>query len=166
MCNHLFLKICVLIKKLLSENFVLYYTKHVVNILRPQWQFNGKKSPLPEQRAFVFKKGIAYRVYNPSGSDFSRHGRFDDLSDRTGRTKLYLFRWICHTDKESHVLLAAIAWILPDSFLLRELPGNWPKFGIVFPLASHQFLECLLKKVRQNEIALWQGLNYITLPIQ
>lgn len=86
--------------------------------------FEIKKLSASKQRAFVIKTGNADRVYNPSGSDFSRHGRFDDLSDRTGRTKLYLFRWICHTDKESHVLLAAIAWILPDSFLLRELPGN------------------------------------------
>ena len=27
-------------------------------------------------------------------------------------------------DKEIRVLRAAIAWIRPDSFLLRELPGN------------------------------------------
>lgn len=83
-----------------------------------------KKFPASKQRAFVFKKGIAYRVYNPSGSDFSRYGRFDALLDRTGQTKQYLFRWICHTDKEIRVLRPAIAWILPDSFLLRELPGN------------------------------------------
>ena len=83
-----------------------------------------KKFPASKQRAFVFKKGIAYRVYNPSGSDFSRYGGFDALLDRTGQTKQYLFRWICHTDKEIRVLRAAIVWILPESFLLCELPGN------------------------------------------
>ena len=123
-----------------------------VNQQETSW---NEKALCLSREPLCLKKRIAYRVYNPSGSDFSRHGRFDDLSDRTGRTKQYLFRWICHTDKEIRVLRAAIAWIRPDSFLLRELPGNWPKFGIVFPLASHQFLECLLKKVRRNEIGLW-----------
>ena len=61
--------------------------------------------------------GNAYRVYNPPALDFSRYDKFDVRLDYTGQTKRYLFQLICRTGKEIRILRAAIAWILPDSFL-------------------------------------------------